>query len=136
MPEDQRLQRIGRTARGSGEAVAGDRGADVGLGPKRAGYRASAGLLTGVCAAAGLPDPRCRARDLGLAFGTWSLSKLAKYLADVGIACRKREPSARSGMRWGALAATNAWKASIDPDFVAKMHRVLDLYDHPPTGSG
>ena len=24
------------------------------------------------------------------------------------------------------------WKASTDPDFIAKMRRVLDLYDHPP----
>jgi hypothetical protein len=39
-----RLQRIGRTARDPGEAAAGDRGADVGAGAKRAGHRAPAGL--------------------------------------------------------------------------------------------
>ncbi|WP_414941744.1 hypothetical protein [Amycolatopsis sp. cmx-11-51] len=27
---------------------------------------------------------------------------------------------------------TSTWKASTDPDFLAKMHRILDLYDHPP----
>jgi hypothetical protein len=32
-------------------------------------------------------------------------------------------------VRW---LATKTWKASTDPDFIAKMHRVLDLYDHPP----
>ncbi|WP_277879879.1 hypothetical protein [Streptomyces gobiensis] len=25
------------------------------------------------------------------------------------------------------------WKSSNDPNFVAKMHRVLALYDTPPT---
>lgn len=28
--------------------------------------------------------------------------------------------------------STTTWKASNDPQFIAKMHRVLDLYDHPP----
>jgi hypothetical protein len=28
--------------------------------------------------------------------------------------------------------ATKTWKASNDPDFVEKIDRVLDLYDHPP----
>jgi transposase len=28
--------------------------------------------------------------------------------------------------------ATKTWKASKDPDFVAKKTRILDLYDHPP----
>ncbi|MEU5553522.1 hypothetical protein ABZ738_27475 [Micromonospora sp. NPDC047793] len=29
--------------------------------------------------------------------------------------------------------ASKTWKASNDPDFTAKMRRVLDLYDlHPP----
>ena len=28
--------------------------------------------------------------------------------------------------------ATTTWKASTDPDFIAKMHRVLALYDTPP----
>lgn len=28
--------------------------------------------------------------------------------------------------------AAKTWKASADPDFTAKMRRVLDLYDRPP----
>jgi DDE superfamily endonuclease len=35
----------------------------------------------------------------------------------------------RAGARW---LATKTWKASTDPDFIAKMRRVLDLYDQPP----
>jgi len=34
-----------------------------------------------------------------------------------------------AGIRW---LATKTWKASTDPDFIAKMGRVLDLYNHPP----
>ncbi|GGK11390.1 hypothetical protein GCM10010124_00020 [Pilimelia terevasa] len=30
--------------------------------------------------------------------------------------------------------ASKTWKASNDPDFTAKMRRVLDLYDRPPAG--
>ena len=36
-----------------------------------------------------------------------------------------------AGISW---QATKTWKASTDPDFITKMHRVLDLYDHPPAG--
>jgi hypothetical protein len=75
---------------------------------------------------------RCCPRDLGLAFSTWSLTKLAGYLADARIACISRESIRQilrdAGIRW---LATKTWKASTDPDFTAKMHRVLDLYDHP-----
>jgi hypothetical protein len=35
----------------------------------------------------------------------------------------------KAGIRWQAI---KTWKASKDPDFAAKMTRVLDLYDHPP----
>lgn len=33
-------------------------------------------------------------------------------------------------MSWQAV---KTWKAGTDPEFAAKMNRVLDLYDHPPT---
>ena len=33
------------------------------------------------------------------------------------------------GIRW---LTTKTWKASTDPLFLEKMHRVLDLYDRPP----
>jgi transposase len=76
---------------------------------------------------------RCCPRDLGLAFSTWSLTKLAEYLADAEIAAVSRETIRQilraGGVRW---QATKTWKASTDPQFLTKMHRVLDLYDHPP----
>jgi hypothetical protein len=76
---------------------------------------------------------RCCPRDLGLAFSTWSLTKLAEYLASAGIASVSREAIRQilhaGGINW---QATKTWKASTDPDFLAKMHKVLDLYDHPP----
>jgi transposase len=76
---------------------------------------------------------RCCPRDLGLAFSTWSLAKLAEYLAATGAAVLSRESIRQilhdAGTRW---LATKTWKVSTDPDFLAKMHKVLDLYDHPP----
>src|SRR5215469_6240129 len=76
---------------------------------------------------------RCCPRDLGLAFSTWSLAKLAEYLASARIAVISRESIRQilhdAGINW---LATKTWKASTDPDFIAKMRRVLDLYDHPP----
>lgn len=76
---------------------------------------------------------RCCPRDLGLAFSTWSLAKLAEYLDTAGIAAVSRE-SIRQILRDGGVSwqATKTWKASADPDFMAKMHRVLELYDNPP----
>jgi transposase len=78
---------------------------------------------------------RCCPRDLGLAFSTWSLTKLAEYLAVAGIARISRE-SIRQILRAAGVSwqATKTWKASSDPDFLAKMHRVLGLYDHRPGG--
>jgi transposase len=76
---------------------------------------------------------RCCPRDLGLAFSTWSLTKLAGHLATTSGAVVSREAIRQilhgAGIRW---LATKTWKATTDPDFTAKMRRVLDLYDHPP----
>jgi len=76
---------------------------------------------------------RCCPRDLGLAFSTWSLAKLAEYLASAGIAAISRESIRQilhdAGINW---LATKTWKASPGPQFITKMHKVLDLYDHPP----
>ena len=71
--------------------------------------------------------------DLGWPFSTWSLSKLAEVLRSNGIADISRE-TLRKILKAGGVSwqATKTWKASGDPDFVAKMTRVLDLYDHPP----
>ncbi|GAA0263589.1 hypothetical protein GCM10010492_75800 [Saccharothrix mutabilis subsp. mutabilis] len=62
------------------------------------------------------------------------MAKLCEHLLDRGtVAAVSRETLRRilrdAGVSW---QATTTWKASTDPDFVAKMHRILDLYDHPP----
>lgn len=70
---------------------------------------------------------------LGQPFTTWSLAKLAEYLAEH----RRLEVSVETvrrvlreeGITW---QATKTWKASRDPDFAAKMARILALYDNPP----
>jgi RHS repeat-associated protein len=70
---------------------------------------------------------------LGRPFTTWSLSKLVEYLADhqhIKMSAESvRQILRTAGIRW---QATKTWKASRDPDFAAKMARILDLYDHPP----
>ncbi|WP_229784383.1 IS630 family transposase, partial [Pilimelia anulata] len=84
-----------------------------------------------ICAIAG-----CDPRFLGQPFAGWSLSKLREYLITsrrveaVSVEALRRILHA-GGISW---QATKTWKASNDPDFTAKMRRVLDLYDHPPAG--
>jgi len=72
-------------------------------------------------------------QQLGRPFTTWSLSKLAEYLAEHKSIAISVEPVRQilraAGIRW---QATKKWKASKDLDFTAKMTRVPDLYDHPP----
>lgn len=77
---------------------------------------------------------RCCPRDLGLPFSTWSLSKLAEYLVAAGVIASISRESVRQILRAGGISwqATKTWKSSNDPDFMAKMRRVLDLYDQPP----
>jgi transposase len=77
---------------------------------------------------------RCCPRDLGLVFSTWSLAKLAEYLAATGVIASISRESIRQILRGGGVSwqATRTWKASRDPEFITKMHRVLDLYDNPP----
>ncbi len=79
---------------------------------------------------------RCCPRDLGLAFSTWSLSKLAEHLAATGVIASVSRESIRQILRAGGVSwqAVKTWKASSDPGFITKMHRVLDLYDQPPRG--
>ncbi|MCW2717590.1 MAG: Transposase, family [Pseudonocardia sp.] len=67
-------------------------------------------------------------------FSTWSLTKLREHLLAEGIvAAISRETLRRilrdAGVSW---QTTTTWKASTDPDFIAKMRRILELYDHPP----
>ena len=72
-------------------------------------------------------------QQLGRPFTTWSLSKLVEYLAEhkhIAISTESvRQILRDAGVRW---QATKTWKASKDPDFTAKMARVLNLYDDPP----
>jgi transposase len=81
-----------------------------------------------VCQVAKTPPAR-----LGRPFTTWSLSKLVEYLAEVNRIVISAE-SVRAILRAAGVnwQATKTWKASKDPDFVAKKTRILDLYDHPP----
>jgi transposase len=75
----------------------------------------------------------CKPSELGLPFTCWSLRKLADYLAvhaRISLSTEKLRQILHAGkITW---QATKTWKASKDPDFVAKKDRVLDLYDHPP----
>jgi transposase len=81
-----------------------------------------------VCRVAKIPP-----QQLGLPFTTWSLSKLAEHLAArhkiVAGTETVRMILRAVGISW---QATKMWKASKDPDFTAKMTRILDLYDNPP----
>jgi transposase len=66
-------------------------------------------------------------------FTTWSLPKLAGYLHEryrlhVSVETVRQILHA-AGVSW---QRTKTWKASRDPDFAAKMARVLALYDQPP----
>ena len=80
---------------------------------------------------------RCCPRDLGLPFSVWSLSKLAEYAVAAGLVAAISRESLRQILRAAGISwqASKTWKASADPDFIAKMRRVLDLYDHPPADS-
>jgi transposase len=81
-----------------------------------------------VCRVAKTPPQR-----LGRPFTAWSLAKLVDYLAErerVEISAESvRQILRAAGIRW---QATKTWKASRDPDFTAKMARILALYDRPP----
>jgi transposase len=81
-----------------------------------------------VCRVAKTPPAR-----LGRPFTTWSLSKLVAYLAEsarVEISAESvRQILRAAGISW---QATKTWKASRDPDFAAKMARILALYDRAP----
>ncbi|MFF1477073.1 IS630 family transposase [Streptomyces sp. NPDC058301] len=68
------------------------------------------------------------------AFSTWSLAKLAAHLVELQVVPRISRETLRRILREGKVSwqATTTWKASNDPDFIAKMHRVLALYDTPP----
>jgi transposase len=74
-------------------------------------------------------------QQVGLPFTTWSLSKLVGHLATahrvVASTETVRQVLRQAGVRWQAI---KTWKASRDPEFTAKMTRILDLYDQSATG--
>ncbi|WP_351236442.1 helix-turn-helix domain-containing protein [Streptomyces sp. NPDC002133] len=65
------------------------------------------------------------------AFSTWSLSKLAEHLIQQKVTPAIGRETLRRIMRAGKTSwkTTTTWKASTEPEFIAKMHRVLALYD-------
>lgn len=73
--------------------------------------------------------------DWGItAFSTWSLTKLRDHLLDRGAVAAISTETLRQILRAAGVSwqTTTTWKASTDPDFIAKMYRILDLYDQPP----
>jgi transposase len=77
----------------------------------------------------------CDPRFLGQPFSVWSLTKLRDYLLATGVVATISRETLRRILREGGVSwqSTKTWKTSTDPDFAAKLARVLDLYDHPPT---
>jgi transposase len=67
-------------------------------------------------------------------FSTWSLAKLAEHLVTQKVVPSVGRETLRRILREGKVSwqTTTTWKASNDPDFIAKMHRILALYDSPP----
>src|SRR3954452_9995781 len=67
-------------------------------------------------------------------FSTWSLTKLRDHLLAEGIVAALSRETLRRILHAGGVTwqTTTTWKASTDPDFIGKMRRILDLYDHPP----
>jgi transposase len=73
--------------------------------------------------------------DWGItASSTWSLAKLREHLLAEGIVAELSRETLRRILHAGGTSwqTTTTWKTSTDPDFIPKMRRVLDLYDHPP----
>jgi transposase len=81
-----------------------------------------------ICRIAKTPPAR-----LELPFTTWSLTKLADYLAADTNICVSTETIRKilreAGICW---QQTKTWKQSHDPAFAAKKDRILSLYDHRP----
>ncbi|MEU7885604.1 helix-turn-helix domain-containing protein [Microbispora bryophytorum] len=65
---------------------------------------------------------------------TWSLRTLAEHLISRGVVVALSREHLRRILRAGGVSrqTTTTWKAFTDPGCIAKMQRVLELYDHPP----
>jgi transposase len=72
-----------------------------------------------------------RPGDHGLAFSTWSLTKLAEFLVAEGVVDDISHEGLRVLLRQEEVSfqAIKTWKQSTDPDFEVKKNRVLELYD-------
>ena len=68
------------------------------------------------------------------AFSTWSLKTLAQHLVSRKVVTTISRERLRRILKDGGVSwqTTTTWKSSTDPDFITKMWRVLELYDHPP----
>lgn len=165
MPEGQRLQRIGRTAKdpvklrrsivvlmsAQGQPAAdiahllrvsadyvrdvihafNERGFDA-LDPKWSGGAPK--KISDIVRAKIVTIAWCDPRFLKQPFSTWSLSKLAEYLIITKVVTSISRETLRRILHEGGVSwqATKTWKSSNDPEFSAKLRRVLHLYDHPP----
>jgi hypothetical protein len=71
------------------------------------------------------------------AFSTWSLAKLAAHLEKIGLVTSLSRRHLARFLKTGGVSwqTTKTWKSSNDPDFIAKMQRILTLYDAPPKGA-
>jgi transposase len=71
-----------------------------------------------------------RPQDHGLAFSTWSLSKLAEFLVAEGVIDDISHEGLRTLLREEGVSfqMIKTWKASNDPDFEQKKNRILELY--------
>ena len=72
-----------------------------------------------------------RPLDHGLAFSTWSLTKLAEFLVAEGVVDDISHEGLRLLLREEGVSfqVIKTWKQSSDPDVETKKNRVLELYD-------
>jgi transposase len=72
-----------------------------------------------------------RPGDHGLAFSTWSLSKLAEFLVAEGVVDDISHEGLRALLREEGVSfqVIKTFKASNDPDFEAKKNRIVELYE-------
>jgi transposase len=103
-----------------------------GLNPKWSGGRPR--KITGKISSQICRVALARPQALGKPFTTWSLRKLRDHLVEEEIVDSIAVETLRRVLaeRGISFQRTKTWKQSPDPDFEAKMWRILDLYDDPP----